>query len=190
MPIIIISCIYFNYIKINTFVYCMQYFLANSKLDTTSFTYSYCASLQTFPHSQAILMVGLGTHGPLFPIRLHNIYTYKVYACTSGASPGAHGKFKMAKLEALARQHHAVLCLSIHDSTSKVNRLGGDVQVISCHHYLVVFHPFVEQLTFFHRPRSPCHCAMESPSGTCQKVHKLCINPLQNTYKHTSTTSD
>ena len=55
----------------------------------------------------------------------------------------------MAKLEALARRR-AVLRLSVHESASKVNRSGGDAQVVSCHRYLVVFHPFVEQLTVFH----------------------------------------
>ena len=55
----------------------------------------------------------------------------------------------MAKLEALARRRHAVLRLSIDESASEVNRLGGDAQVVSCHHYHV-FHPFVEQLTVFH----------------------------------------
>ena len=100
--------------------------------------------------------------GPLFPIRLHNIYTYWVYACASGASRGAHGKFKMAKLKAQSRRHRAVLRLSIHKSASKVNRSGGDAHVVSCHRYLVIFHPFVEQLTVFHQPRSPCHCAMAS----------------------------
>ena len=38
----------------------------------------------------------------------------------------------------------------IHRSASKVSRLGTDVQVVSSHRYLVVFHPFVEQLTIFH----------------------------------------
>ena len=38
----------------------------------------------------------------------------------------------------------------IHESASQVNRSGGDAQVVSCHRYLVVFHPFVEQLTVFH----------------------------------------
>ena len=51
----------------------------------------------------------------------------------------------MAKLEALARRRRAVL--RAYESTSEVNRSGGDVQVVSCHRYLVVFHPFVEQLT-------------------------------------------
>ena len=43
----------------------------------------------------------------------------------------------------------------VHGSASEVNSSGGDVQVISCHRYLVVFHPFVqilEQLTIFHTP--------------------------------------
>ena len=56
----------------------------------------------------------------------------------------------MAKLEALARQCRAVLRLSVHESASEVNHSGGDAQVISFHRYLVVFHPFVEQLTVFH----------------------------------------
>ena len=58
----------------------------------------------------------------------------------------------MAKLEVLTRRRRAILCLSIHKSASEVNRLGGDAQVVSCHRYLVVFHPFVEQLhvTVFH----------------------------------------
>ena len=57
---------------------------------------------------------------------------------------------EMAKLEALVRQRCAVLCLSVHKSVSEVNRSGGDAQVVSCHCYLVVFYPFVEQLTVFH----------------------------------------
>ena len=56
----------------------------------------------------------------------------------------------MAKLEAMARQCRAVLHLSVHESASEVNYSGGDVQIVSCHRYLVVFHPFVEQLTVFH----------------------------------------
>ena len=36
----------------------------------------------------------------------------KVYTCASCASRGARGRFKMAKLEALSRWHHAVLHLS------------------------------------------------------------------------------
>ena len=55
----------------------------------------------------------------------------------------------MAKLEALARRRRAVLRLSVHESASEVNRSGGDAQVVSYHLYLVVFHPFVEQLTVF-----------------------------------------
>ena len=38
----------------------------------------------------------------------------------------------------------------IHGSASEVNRLGADAQVVSCHRYLAVFHPFIEQLTVFH----------------------------------------
>ena len=95
----------------------------------------------------------------------------------------------MAKLEVLARQRRAVLCLSIHGSASEVYCLRGDVQVVSCHRYLVIFHPFVEQLTVFHTSglvlvsssilrvldlnlhvTAPSHnCIL---SGTCQKMHK------------------
>ena len=59
-------------------------------------------------------------------------------------------KFEMAKLEALARRRRAVLRLSVHEPASEVNRSSGDAQVVSYHRYLVVFHPFVEQLTVFH----------------------------------------
>ena len=37
----------------------------------------------------------------------------------------------MAKLEALVRRHRAVLRLSVHESVSEVNRLGGDTQIVS-----------------------------------------------------------
>ena len=57
---------------------------------------------------------------------------------------------RIAKLKVLARRRHAVLCLSVHESVSEVNRSVGDAQVVSCHRYLVVLHPFVEQLTVFH----------------------------------------
>ena len=92
----------------------------------------------------------------------------------------AHGKFEMAK-----RGRDDAMLASVHGSAGKVNRLGADVQVVSCHRYLVVFHPFVEQLTVFRTmylwtrssvdfcpqsSRPPSHhmrnCIM---SGTCQK---------------------
>ena len=38
----------------------------------------------------------------------------------------------------------------VHRSASKVNCSSADTQIISCHRYLVVYHPFVEQLTVFH----------------------------------------
>ena len=34
----------------------------------------------------------------------------------------------------------------LHCSVSEVNRSGADAQVVSCHCYLVIFHPFIEQL--------------------------------------------
>ena len=76
-----------------------------------------------------------------------------MYTCASGASREAHGKLKTVKLEALARLCCAVLRLSVRKSVSEVNRSGGDTLVVSCHRYLVVFHPFdsfVEQLTILH----------------------------------------
>ena len=70
---------------------------------------------------------------------------------------------EMAKLKELLRRHCAVLCLS----RSRVSeRSGADVQVVSCHRYLVVFHPFVEQLTVFHTSES-----------STSMVHKQCVNP-------------
>ena len=117
-------------------------------------------------------------------------------------------RVEMVRLEALARQRRAVLRLAVHGSASKVMRSGDDAQVVSCHRYLVVFHPFVEQLTVhldtfwcpssilrvlnldLHamRHRAICNGIM---SGTCQKVRKLFIstyisilNPL-HTYIHT-----
>ena len=59
----------------------------------------------------------------------------------------------MAKLEELVRRRRVVIHLSVHVLASEVNHSGGDMQVVSCHRYLVVFHPFesfVEQLTVFH----------------------------------------
>ena len=56
----------------------------------------------------------------------------------------------MANLKVLARRCRAVLRLSVHKSANEVNRSSGDAQVVSCHHYLVAFHPFVEQLTVLH----------------------------------------
>ena len=39
---------------------------------------------------------------------------------------------------------------SVPFTVTEVNHLGADTQVVSCHRYLVVFQPFVEQLTIFH----------------------------------------
>ena len=70
-------------------------------------------------------------------------YIHTRYMHVHQASRGAHGKFEMVKLEALARRRHAVLRLSIDESASEVNCSGGDTPVVSCHGYLVVFHPFL-----------------------------------------------
>ena len=95
----------------------------------------------------------------------------------------------MAKLEALASRRRAVLRLSVHESTSKVNRSSGDAQVVSCHRYLVVFHLFVEQLTVFHTSGLVLSSsffrvldldlyaiARWHPERHVPKVRKLCIN--------------
>jgi len=57
---------------------------------------------------------------------------------------------KMAKVECC--QDEAILSSAypVYRSASKANRSGADAQVVSCHRYLVVFHPFIEQLTVFH----------------------------------------
>ena len=34
----------------------------------------------------------------------------------------------------------------VHELVSEVHRSVDDAQVVSCHHYLVIFRPFVEQL--------------------------------------------
>ena len=57
---------------------------------------------------------------------------------------------KMVKLKHCRNDAVLSSAYPVHGSASQVNRLGADTQVVSCHHYLVVFHPFVEQLTAFH----------------------------------------
>ena len=57
---------------------------------------------------------------------------------------------EMAKLEVLSRRRCAVLRPLSRSRITEVNCSGADVQLISCHRYLVVFHPFVKQLTVFH----------------------------------------
>ena len=73
---------------------------------------------------------------------------------------------KVRNGKALVRQCCAVLRLSVHESASEVNRSGGDMQVVSRHHYLVVFHPFVEQLTVFYTS------GLVLASSTQQNIHR------------------
>ena len=80
------------------------------------------------------------------PIPIHSWLYQLVYACASCASRGARGKFEMAKLEALSRRAVLFSAYPVHGSASEVNHSSVDAQVVSCHRYLVVFHPFVEQL--------------------------------------------
>ena len=69
----------------------------------------------------------------------------------------------------------AVLC-SVHRSVSKVNRSSVDMQVVSCHRYLVVFHRFVEQLLNRHFSyiwtRSAVVSYPSSPQSTSICHHK------------------
>ena len=117
--------------------------------------------------------------------------------------------WKVRNGEARSAGETTPCCPPPHGSASKVNHSGGDAQVVSCHRYLVVFHPFVEQLTVFHTSGlvlalSSIFRVLDSTlimplcdgilSGTCQKVRKLCINPYISivnplrtaihTYKH------
>ena len=65
----------------------------------------------------------------------------------------------------------------VHGSVSKVNHSSVDTQVVSCHCYLVVFHPLVEQLiAVFHTsgPSSSTLRILDWPrsgiiSSTCQR---------------------
>ena len=77
----------------------------------------------------------------------------EAYACTSGASRGAHGKLEMAKLKVLVRRRHSFLRLSIHGSANEVNRSGDDAQVVPCHRYLVVLNCSGDDAQVV-----PCHC--------------------------------
>ena len=70
------------------------------------------------------------------------------------------------------------------ESASEVNRSSGDAQVVSHHRYLVVFHPFVEQLTVFYTselvllgPRSPSHRAIRD--GILTTIPK-CVSKLES----------
>ena len=72
----------------------------------------------------------------------------------------------------------------VHRSASQVNCSGADAQVVSCHRYLVVFHPFVEQLTFFHTSGLVLASSsilrvlivMASWAARAKEVRKLCVN--------------
>ena len=61
------------------------------------------------------------------------------------------------------QRHHAVLrLLSSSSFLSKVNCSGADVQVISCHCYLVIVHAIVEQLTVFYISGLVLYCLLSS----------------------------
>ena len=85
---------------------------------------------------------------------LHVLYIdNSVYTCALCVAHEAHGKFDRMNWRSSKRcRDDAVLSSAypVQGSASKVNRLGADAQVVSCHRYLIVFHPFVEQLTIFH----------------------------------------
>ena len=66
---------------------------------------------------------------------------------------------------------------SVHGSVSEVNHSCVDAQVVSCHRYLVVFHPFVEQLTAVFHTSGPSFSTLRTLdrprsgiiSSTCQR---------------------
>ena len=79
--------------------------------------------------------------------------SYTPLLSTSCASRRARGKFDRTKWPSSKRCRDDAVVSSadpVHRSLSEVNRSGADVQVVSCHRYLVVFHCFVEQLSVFH----------------------------------------
>ena len=78
---------------------------------------------------------------------LHVLYIdNSVYTCALCVAHEAHGKFDRMNWRSSKRcRDDAVLSSAypVQGSASKVNRLGADAQVVSCHRYLIVFHPFV-----------------------------------------------
>ena len=105
---------------------------------------------------------------------IHSWLYQLVYACASCASRGAWWSSK-----ALLRRRRAVFRHPSHGSASEVNCSSADAQVVSCHRFLVVFHPFVEQLAVFHTsglvlPSSSTLRVLDRPwsgiiSSTCQR---------------------
>ena len=86
--------------------------------------------------------------------------------------------------EVWSRRRHAVLCLSCSQVSERNNCINVDKQVVSCHCYLVIFHPFVELLTVFYicglifwpavfylseSSASICGHCKDIMSGMCQK---------------------
>ena len=73
---------------------------------------------------------------------IHSWLYQLVYACASCSSHRASGKFEFRS----AVETTQCCPPSIHGSVREVNCSSVDMQVVSCHRYLVVFHRFVEQL--------------------------------------------
>ena len=73
---------------------------------------------------------------------------YYVFACILCASHRARRKFNQMKWRSTIETMPVLSsAYPLHCLASEVNRSGADAQVVSsCHHYLVIFHPFVEQL--------------------------------------------
>ena len=136
------------------------------------------------------------------PIRIARrglVHARPDYVCTyaSCASRQARGKFDRTKWRSSKHCWGDVVLSSthpIHGSASKVNCSGADAQVTSCHRYLVVFHPFVEQLTVFHISelvltsssilKTLTPIVMASWAARAKEVCKLCINPYISIVNH------
>ena len=71
--------------------------------------------------------------------------------------------------------------MPFYGSANEVNSSSADAQVVSCHRYLVVFYPCVEQLTVFHTSGlvlalSSILRVLESWAARAKQVRKLCLN--------------
>ena len=108
--------------------------------------------LWIFKWNQLNITRSLGCQGKTLPAysstTFHSLTRYMHVQC---ASHGARGKFDQTKWPSSKRCRdeacETVLSSAypVHGSASKVNCSGADAQVVSCHRYLVVFHPFVGQ---------------------------------------------
>ena len=92
---------------------------------------------------------GLACRGTLFTVDRHTHAHHVPHAEHVESSIGQNGDARSA----IATAPYCPSPILFTGQQAKVNRSGGDAQVVSCHHYLVVFHPFVKQLTVFRTSR-------------------------------------